>query len=293
MPTLREIRGRIKGVKTTQQLTKAMKLVAAAKLRKSQERALQARPYAKKLRELLTELSQSVDTSRFPLLTERKSVENVLFIVISSDRGLCGSFNSALFKVAHQVIDKEYAAYSAAKKFKMITLGRRASEHFAKGGYPIVEKYAALFTGALKYEMAKAIAETVSRLYINGEVDKVVVIHNEFKNAISPNLRTDILLPLKPAGGKKEQKIDYIFEPDAETIVGGLAPLQLTTEIWRMLLESDAAEQAARMTAMDAATSNAKELLRSLTITYNRARQATITKELIEIVSGANALQES
>jgi len=279
MATLREIRGRIKGIKTTQQVTKAMKMVAAAKLRRSQDAVLQARPYAFKMKELLESLSQKVDTSQFPLLSQRKEVKSVLVIAVAADRGLCGAFNSNLFKTAHQVLDVEYAHLLKAGKVKMICVGKRSVEHFLKGGYQVVGEYGGIFN-KIEFASAKAIAEQAAEMYLSGEVDRVIVVYNVF-------------LPIVPVEKKQGQLAggDYIYEPSPEAIINELVPRHLSTQIWRILLESFAAEQAARMMAMDSATENAKELLRTLSITYNRARQAAITKEIIEIVSGANALQ--
>ncbi len=290
MATLREIRSRIKGVKTTQQVTKAMKMVAAAKLRRSQDAVLQARPYAFKLKELLESLSQKVDTSLFPLLSPRKEVKSVLVIAVAADRGLCGGFNSNLFKTAHQVLDVEYGALLKAGQAKMICVGKRSVEHFIKGGYQVVGEYGGIFS-KLEFASAKAIAEQATKMYLNGEVDRVVVVYNEFKSLLASKLKTDIFLPIQPSEKTPTISGDYIYEPSPEAIINDLAPRHLSTQIWRILLESFAAEQAARMMAMESATDNAKELLRTLSITYNRARQAAITKEIIEIVSGANALQ--
>ncbi len=290
MATLREIRGRIKGVKTTQQVTRAMKMVAAAKLRRSQDAVLQARPYAFKLKELLESLSQKVDTSLFPLLSPRKEVKSVLVIAVAADRGLCGGFNSNLFKTAHQVLDVEYGALLKAGKVKMICVGKRSVEHFVKGGYQVVGEYGGIFS-KIEFASAKAIAEQATQMYLNGEVDRVVVVYNEFKSLLASKLKTDIFLPIQPSEKNVGISSDYIYEPSPEAIINDLAPRHLSTQIWRILLESFAAEQAARMMAMESATDNAKELLRTLSITYNRARQAAITKEIIEIVSGASALQ--
>lgn len=290
MATLREIRGRIKGVKTTQQVTKAMRMVAAAKLRRSQDAVLQARPYAFKMKELLESLSQKVDTSLFPLLSPRKEINSMLVIAVAADRGLCGAFNSNLFKTAHQVLDVEYGALLKAGKVKMICVGKRSVDHFVKGGYQVVGEYGGIFS-KIEFASAKAIAEQATQMYLNGEADRVIVIYNEFKSLLASKLKTDVFLPIQPTAEQKSATGDYIYEPSPEAIINDLVPRHLSTQIWRILLESFAAEQAARMMAMESATDNAKELLRTLSITYNRARQAAITKEIIEIVSGASALQ--
>lgn len=290
MATLREVRGRIKGVKTTQQVTKAMRMVAAAKLRRSQDAVLQARPYAFKMKELLESLSQKVDTSLFPLLSPRKEINSMLVIAVAADRGLCGAFNSNLFKTAHQVLDVEYGALLKAGKVKMICVGKRSVDHFVKGGYQVVGEYGGIFS-KIEFASAKAIAEQATQMYLNGEADRVIVIYNEFKSLLASKLKTDVFLPIQPMAEQKSATGDYIYEPSPEAIINDLVPRHLSTQIWRILLESFAAEQAARMMAMESATDNAKELLRTLSITYNRARQAAITKEIIEIVSGASALQ--
>jgi F-type H+-transporting ATPase subunit gamma len=290
MATLREIRGRIKGVKTTQQVTKAMKMVAAAKLRRSQDAVLQARPYAFKLKEMLESISQKVDTSHFALLSPRKEVKRVLVIAVAADRGLCGGFNSNLFKTTHQVLDADYGALLKTGNVKMICIGKRSVEHFVKGGYHVVGEYGGIFS-KIEFASAKAIAEQATEMYLSGEVDRVVVVYNEFKSLLASKLKTDVILPIQPTAEQKALTSDYIYEPSPEAIINDLAPRHLATQIWRILLESFAAEQAARMMAMESATDNAKELLRTLSITYNRARQAAITKEIIEIVSGASALQ--
>jgi F-type H+-transporting ATPase subunit gamma len=291
MPTLREVRNRIKGVKTTQQVTKAMKMVAAAKLRRSQEAVMQSRPYSTTLKNLLESLSEKVDTTNYPLLSQRKDIKNVLFIVVTADRGLCGAFNSGIMKRAHEIIDVEYAQYFNRGAAKLICVGRRSVEHFVKNGYNVVEKYSGIFD-RLSFDTAKSIAEKAAAMYLAGEVDKVIVINNEFKSMLSAHQNVQTFLPVQPPATKEKKTVsDYIYEPSPEAIINALVPKHLSTQIWKVLLESNAAEQAARMMAMDSATENAKELLRNLSISYNRARQAAITKELIEIVSGANALQ--
>lgn len=302
MASLKEIRLRIKSVKSTQQLTKAMKMVAAAKLRRAQDRAIQARPYAAKLKELLSSLSTKVDTSINPLLTTRTEVKSLLVIVVTADRGLCGAFNTNAIKLAHRIIDQDYADLYRAGKVKMICAGRRGYDHFRKGNYNIIAGYPNIFQ-RLEFDSAKTIVEKATELYLKGEVDKVIVIYNEFKNVVSANLRSETFLPISPdnkeAGGDEARRTkivpitDYIYEPEPDAIINTLVPKHLNTQMWRILLESNASEQAARMTAMDSATDNAKELLRSLSISYNRARQAAITTEILEIVSGAEALSKA
>jgi F-type H+-transporting ATPase subunit gamma len=290
MPTLKDIRVRIKGVKSTQQVTKAMKMVAAAKLRRAQERAVMARPYAAKLKDMLGSLSVKVDTSRNPLLSGRSEVKKVLVILVTADRGLCGAFNTNAIKLAHKIIHEDYAALHAKGGVCLICAGSRGFDFFRKREYSIVKGYPAVFQN-LDFGTAKEIADTASGMYLRGEVDRVVVVYNEFKSVLAPHLKAEVILPISPeATSVKEGGSDYIYEPSPAAIIDVLVPKHLNTQVWRMMLESNAAEQAARMSAMDSATENAKDLLRALNISYNRARQAAITTELSEIVAGAEAL---
>lgn len=290
MATLRELRTRIKSVKNTQQVTKAMKMVAAAKLRRSQDRAIAARPYTNALKKILASVIEKIDTSEFALLTPRKDIKRVLAIVVAADRGLCGAFNTNILKLARETFNSEYKNWTEKNNLLVLPVGRRSVDYFAKQSYPIVERFPGIFQ-KLEFETAKAIADKATELYAKGEVDRVLLIYNEFKTVLSPTLRKEIFLPIEPPKAQDKITGDYIFEPDPTSIIAQLLPLYLANQIWRMLLESNAAEQAARMTAMDSASNNAKELIRVLGITYNRVRQAAITKEIIEIVSGANALQ--
>lgn len=290
MATLRELRTRIKGIKNTQQVTKAMKMVAAAKLRRSQDRAIAARPYTNALKKILVSVIEKIDTSEFALLTPRKDIKRVLAIVVAADRGLCGAFNTNILKLARETFNGEYKDWTEKNNLLVLPVGRRSVDYFAKQSYPMVERFPGVFQ-KLEFETAKAIADKATELYAKGEVDRVLLIYNEFKTVLSPALRKEIFLPIEPPKAQNKIAGDYIFEPDLTSIIAQLLPLYLANQIWRMLLESNAAEQAARMTAMDAASNNAKELIRVLGITYNRVRQAAITKEIIEIVSGADALQ--
>jgi len=267
-----------------------MKMVAAAKLRRAQERAVMARPYAAKLKEMLGSLSVKVDTSLNPLLSDRSVVNKVLVILITSDRGLCGAFNTNIIKLAAKTIHEDYPAVFSKGGVSMICAGSRGFDFFRKRDYNIIKGYPAVFQH-LDFSTAKEIAETASGMFLRGEVDRVIVAYNEFKSVLAPNIKAEVLLPITPeATTAKGSSSDYIYEPSPAAIIDVLVPKHLNTQIWRMLLESNAAEQAARMTAMDSATENAKELLRTLNISYNRARQAAITTELSEIVSGADAL---
>lgn len=267
-----------------------MKMVAAAKLRRSQDRAIAARPYTNALKKILVSVIEKIDTSEFALLTPRKDIKRVLAIVVAADRGLCGAFNTNILKLARETFNGEYKDWTEKNNLLVLPVGRRSVDYFAKQSYPMVERFPGVFQ-KLEFETAKAIADKATELYAKGEVDRVLLIYNEFKTVLSPALRKEIFLPIEPPKAQNKIAGDYIFEPDLTSIIAQLLPLYLANQIWRMLLESNAAEQAARMTAMDAASNNAKELIRVLGITYNRVRQAAITKEIIEIVSGADALQ--
>lgn len=292
MATLREIRRRISGVKNTQKITKAMKMVAASRLRRAQESIISARPYARKLGELLRHLVTKVDVNLNPLLVGRET-KNVLLIVVTADRGLCGSFNSNIIKGAVSHL-KTYFGLNA----KVMTVGRKGADFFGKRNFNVVGKYPGIFT-SLDFDDAREIVQKATQGYLSGEYDKVEVIYNEFKSVIQQRIVIEQLLPI-PAEETRPStdlhslaQVDYIYEPSSAEIVNTLVPRHLNFQLWRILLESNAAEQGARMTAMDNATENAKELIRDLTLKFNNARQASITKELLEIVSGAEALTKA
>lgn len=291
MATLRDIRSRIKGVKSTQQITKAMKMVAAAKLRKAQDRMLSSRPYSKKVKELLYNLAGSSDAQSHVLMTPRSEIKNVAILVVTSDRGLCGAFNSNLIKQTVQLINTEYKAYQDSGKLHIIAIGRKGYDFFRKRGYQISHYDIGLFNN-LNLSSARAITNHITEGYTSGKYDLVVAAGNEFKNVATAKINIGTILPItvKPTESKSTSG-NYIFEPNKDVIIDNLIPMQLQTQVWQMLLESFASEQGARMTAMESATENAKELLRALSLNYNRLRQAAITKELAEIVSGAEALK--
>lgn len=290
MATLKDIRTRIKSVKSTQQVTKAMKMVAAAKLRRAQDSAIQSRPYAAKLGEMLGSLSAKVDTSLNPLLSSRDEVRKVLVVLVTSDRGLCGAFNTNIIKLAQRVVTGEYGELHRNGNVEMLCAGTRGYDFFRKRDYKIAKAYPGVFQ-SLDFNVAKEIAEFASEKYLSGEYDKVVMVYNEFKSVLAPTLKSETLLPISAEGSGESGSSDYLYEPSPASIIDALVPKHLNTQVWRVMLESNAAEQASRMTAMDSATENAKELLRLLNISYNRARQAAITTELSEIVAGAEALQ--
>ena len=304
MATLRDIRGRINSVKNTQQVTRAMKMVAAAKLRKAQERIFQTRPYATEIGEIISHVKGKSDPTSHPLFLEREERLGALLVVITGDRGLAGAFNGNIIKLTEQTIEREYASQRAAGRLHLVGVGRKGYEYFAKRGYDMVGDFRGVFRD-LSFGTAQKIVELAVDGFVEGRWDEVKVIYNEFKNTISQNRIAEPFLPIpkehfltpvmeqvvKHQPEVKEGRVvDYIFEPDAKTILNVLVPRYLNYQLWRALLESNAAEQGARMVAMDNATTNADELLRTLRLEYNRARQSAITKELLEIVAGADAL---
>jgi len=292
MATLREIRRRITGVKNTQKITKAMKMVAASRLRRAQESIVSARPYARKLGELLRHLVTKVDVNLNPLLVGRDP-RTVLLVVVTADRGLCGSFNSNIIKAAVHRLGAQGDIVT-----QVMTIGRKGSEFFGKRKYDVVSKHSGIFSD-LDFDHARSFVQEITSGYLEGRFDKVEVIYNEFKSVIQQKIVVEQLLPIPPEETQPSKdlmglsQVDYIYEPSSSEIVNALVPRHLNFQMWRILLESNAAEQGARMTAMDNATENARELIRDLTLKFNNARQASITKELLEIVSGAEALKAS
>ncbi|HLP17901.1 MAG TPA: ATP synthase F1 subunit gamma [Bacteroidota bacterium] len=296
MATLRDIRRRIAGVKSTQKITKAMKMVAAAKMRRAQESIMQARPYARTMSEMLRHLSSTIDTARFPELCEREEVNAVAVIIVTADRGMCGAFNSNIFKAAAAHIEANYSELNARGKVKLILVGKKGVEFFSKRAYTIYARHIGVFQG-LNFAAARSIALEAAQGFVKGEFDRVDIVYNEFKNAAQQRLVVEQFLPVPPPPKEKNQafykKIDYIYEPTGDQIIEALVPKHLNFQVWRVLLESNAAEQGARMTAMENASTNARDLIRVLELNYNKARQAAITKELLEIVSGAEALRQA
>jgi F-type H+-transporting ATPase subunit gamma len=284
MPSTIDIRRRIRSVKNTQQITKAMKMVAAAKLRRAQERMFAARPYAAALREVLASIATRVDTSRHPLLQQREQEKKVLLLVVTADRGLCGAFNTNVIRAAQNAI-----AEKGWEEVHLIPIGRKANDFFKRREIPIRRQATQVFQ-ALSLDTAREIANSLIDDFTSGEFDAVYVLYNEFKSIIAQRVVLDRLLPLEHAWSAQEApSIDYLYEPGPEQILSEMLPKYVEFQLYRVLLESAAAEQGARMTAMEAATKNASEMIGSLTLTYNRIRQASITKEIIEIVSGAAA----
>ncbi|TNE73471.1 ATP synthase F1 subunit gamma [bacterium] len=289
MANLRDIRDRIVTVKNTQQITKAMKMVAAAKLRKAQQRMLQTRPYASKLSEVIGKLaSGSTESSVF--LKPNDNPKSALLIIVGSDRGLCGGFNNNLFKTTELYINDELKSFKENGSLSLITVGRKATEYFNKRAYKVVKSFPGFFDN-LQYEKSAAIMRFAMEQYAAGEFESVFLSFNEFKSVISQNRKIEQILPV-PQPAEQEFNTDYIFEPNSDAILSKLIPLHLNTQLWKALLESNASEQGARMAAMDNATENASEIMRQLRLKYNQARQAAITTEISEIVSGAEALSE-
>jgi F-type H+-transporting ATPase subunit gamma len=293
MATLRDIKRRIKGVKNTQQITKAMKMVAAARLRRAQENIINSRPYSRKISEVLSHLLKIEKNINNQLITER-NIENVALIVITSDRGLCGSFNINAIRFAEEYVNNELGELNKNSKVHLYCLGKKGNDYFTRRHYNVTGSYPGIFS-SLKFEFASGLVRELTHKYLSGEIDKVLVVFNEFRSVIQQKTVIEQLLPIKPfeeAYGESNYS-EYIYEPDIAGIINSMLPKHLNAQMWRYLLESYAAELGARMTAMDMATENAKELIRSLNLTYNKERQASITREIIEIVSGANALRGS
>jgi F-type H+-transporting ATPase subunit gamma len=286
---LKEVRNRIKSVQSTQQITKAMKMVSAAKLRRAQDAITQMRPYAQKLQEMLGNIVSTSEGDINVALAAERAVEKVLIIVITSDRGLCGGYNSNLIKLAKQVISDKYAAQDIKGNVQILPIGKKGYEHFSKNGFKVVDKYWNIFTG-LSFDKVQTAAQYAMEAFATKQIDAVELIYSEFKNAGTQIYVDEQFLPVKKIPKTSGTKADFIFEPGKETLIAELMPKILNTQLFKAVLDANASEHGARMTAMDKASDNANELLKSLKISYNRARQAAITTELSEIVSGAAAL---
>ncbi|MDO8445113.1 MAG: ATP synthase F1 subunit gamma [Deltaproteobacteria bacterium] len=287
MANLRDIKKRIKSVKNTQQITKAMKMVSAAKLRRAEESVKQARPYANKMLGVLSSLALRADSSAHPLLA-RREVKKIAVIVITSDRGLCGAFNSGIIKKADSFLRLNKMNYES---IGLTVVGRKASDHYKRSGAQISREHTNILYG-FGYHTAAEIAGDIINAYTNEEVDEVYLLYNEYKSALVQEATMERLLPITPLEGETEMSVvDYIYEPNKDSILEEILPKHVEIQVYRALLESIASEHGARMAAMDSATRNAKDMIGRLTLYYNRARQATITRELVEIVSGAEALK--
>ena len=287
---LKEVRNRIKSVQSTQQITKAMKMVSAAKLRRAQDAITQMRPYAQKLQEMLGNIVSNSDGDVQLALAAERPVERALVIIVTSDRGLCGGYNSNLIKLTRQVIHEKYNSLEAKGNIQVLPVGKKGYEYFTKGGFKVVDKYWGIFTG-LSFDKVQAAAGYAMEAFANKEIDAVELVYSEFKNAATQRFVAEQFLPVrKTIKQSGEKKADFIFEPNKEVLISELMPKILNTQLYKAVLDANASEHGARMTAMDKASDNANELLKTLKISYNRARQAAITTELTEIVSGAAAL---
>ncbi len=284
MATLRDIKRRIKSVKNTQQITKAMKMVAAAKLRRAQEDIIAARPYAQKMMNVLSSLAARTKSDSHPLL-EVRDVKKVELIVVTSDRGMCGGFNTNIMRLAENFIRNNEDKFDIGLNL----VGRKGKDYFKRRGLNIRQDRT-LPPGRPNYKLAAEIGQDVAENYVNGQFDEVYVVYSEFKSAMSQRPVVIRLLPIEPIEAG-EFPGEYIYEPSEEAILSQLLPKHIEVQIFRAILESAASEHGARMTAMDSATKNAKEMIAGLTLKYNRARQAAITKELMEIIGGAEALK--
>jgi len=282
MANLIDIRRRIKSTKNTQQITKAMKMVSASRLRRASERAMDARPYATRIAEVHDAIVSRLPEYSHPLYTERKG--KTLLIALGGDKGLCGSFNANIFKQAKRRFEDE-----GMENFTVIPVGKKSISHFKKTGVECLEGYPDVFR-ALNFELAESLSKRVIELFTSGEFARVVILFNKFKNVLVQDVTETQLLPLSADAEQESEGVEHKAEPSLEVILEGLGPQVVMTQVFQALLESCASEHAARMTAMDAATNNAKEMIEKLTLEMNKARQAAITKELIEVVSGAAAL---
>src|ERR1700733_3997 len=295
MANLKEVRNRIKSVTSTQQITKAMKMVSAAKLKRATNAIVQLRPYAQKLKELLANLSASVEDGSSPFLVEREP-NKVLVIVVTSNRGLAGAFNANAIKTANNLIYEKYNAQYKAGNVSIVAIGKKSQEYYQRRKYNVIGNNNDLYLD-LNFENTSKITESIMDGFLKGDFDRVELIYNQFKNAAVQILVAEQLIPVpKPEVKKQEKKepdgmlVDYILEPSKEEIIEQLIPKNIKIQVYKAVLDSNASEHGARMTAMDKATDNAGELLKALKLSYNQARQAAITTELTEIVSGAAAL---
>lgn len=289
---LKEVRNRIKSVQSTQQITKAMKMVSAAKLRRAQDAIIQMRPYAKKLQEMLSNIVSNSEGGGGMALASERPVEKVLLIVITSDRGLAGAFNGTLIKLAKSTIAEKYAEQHKKGNVTIWSIGKKGYEHFIKNNYKVSDTYKDIFL-KLTFENVQQASQAAMKAFEEKQFDVVEIIYSQFKNAATQVYQVERFLPIpKAAGNKKtEMKADFIYDPSKDELIAELMPKILNTQLYKAVLDSNASEHGARMTAMDKASENANEMIRSLKISYNRARQAAITTELTEIVAGAAALQ--
>jgi F-type H+-transporting ATPase subunit gamma len=295
MANLKEVRNRISSVSSTQQITKAMKMVSAAKLKRATNAIVQLRPYAGKLKEMLSNLSASLEDGSSPFLAEREPTR-VLIVVVSSNRGLAGAFNTNVMKTTNLLIAEKYSAQHKAGNVSIVGIGKKGQEYYQRRKYNVIGNNNELFLD-LNFSSVSKVTESIMEGFLKGEFDRVEVVYNRFKNAAVQFLTVEQLLPVPKPEKKQDEKeamqVDYILEPSQEEIVAQLIPKNIKIQLYKAVLDSHASEHGARMTAMDKATDNAGELLKALKLSYNQARQAAITTELTEIVSGAAALSSN
>lgn len=289
---LKEVRNRIKSVQSTQQITKAMKMVSAAKLRRAQDAIIQMRPYARKLQEMLSNIVSNTQVEGGNSLAVERPVERVLMIVITSDRGLAGAYNTNVIKLTKQTIQEKYSAQRSKGNVTIWAIGKKGYEHFTKNNYKTDGAYKDIFLN-LKFENVQQASQAAVKGFQNKEFDAIEIVYSEFKNAATQRFVSEQFLPIPKTTNTsgKAVKADFIFDPNKEELIAELMPKILNTQLYKAVLDANASEHGARMTAMDKASENANEILKNLRISYNRARQAAITTELTEIVSGAAALQ--
>ena len=293
MPSLKEVRTRIASVNSTQQITSAMKMVAASKLRRAQNAVVNMRPYAKKLNEILQNVSSSVNSSEDNVYGEERTLNKVLLIAVTSNRGLCGAFNANIIKKTRHLMEEDFSDLHQNGNVDVLTVGKKASEAFAKMGDRHVGSYDD-FWDDLSFETIYPLAEELLSKFKKKEYDKIVVVYNMFKNAATQLVTAEQLLPvLQTEKAEGETESNFLFEPSKEEILGSLVPSILKVQFYKTLLDSFASEHGARMTSMQQATDNAQEMLRDLKLKYNKARQAAITGEILEIVGGAEALKNA
>lgn len=294
MATLRDVKRSIVGVKSTQKITRAMKMVAAARLNRAQNNIINARPFARKVSEVLGQLL-SAEKNLDNKLLQKRELNKVAIIVVTSDRGLCGGFNMNAILSAEELIKDSYKDIYDNGKLSLYCIGKKGNDYFSKRDYKIERSDTGIFSN-LKFEFVTQFNKELSQKFLSNEFDQIIVVYNKFKSIVQQEIIHKQLYPVKPEinkGAQEEINLDYIFEPNKVEIINTLLPTYLNAQLWTVLLNSYAAELGARMTAMDMATENAEEMIRSLQLTYNKQRQASITKEILEIVSGANALKES
>lgn len=291
MPSLKEVRNRIVSVNSTQQITKAMKMVSAAKLRRATDAIVQMRPYSQKLTEMIATVSANAEGASENPYTVVREINKVLIIVVTSDRGLCGAFNANVGKMTQSLINEKYASQQAAGNVEIMAIGKKGGEYLGRRGYNINTKFVDIYT-RLSFAAVREAAEEAMNGFASGKYDVVEVVYNQFKNVATQILTAEQMLPVveKKEVATKASSVNYIFEPSEEEIINELMPKALKLQVYKAVLESNASEHGARMTAMDKATDNAGELLKELKLQYNRSRQAAITNEILEIVGGAEAL---